>query len=253
MTSLTRRGATVELAISAALQALNVSRDEVEIEVIEEGKKGFLGFGAKEAVVTVTVNEVNEPSVPDQPVIDESQPKQEEVEAAEPDSTQIMVEEPLEEEPIVDDQSAVETTEAYLRSVAKGMKIDDLQVNHETNGKYVTFQLDSKKAAVLIGKRGQTLNALQQLAQLVANKTSDQFKVVRIDIGNYRERREQSLQQLAERMADKAVRNGRKVQLEPMPSHERKVIHHALSNRLDIETYSEGADPHRYLIIEPIK
>lgn len=106
---------------------------------------------------------------------------------------------------------------------------------------------------MLIGKRGQTLNALQQLAQLVANKSSDQFKVVRIDIGNYRERREQSLQQLAERMADKAVRNGRKVQLEPMPSHERKVIHHALSNRLDIETYSEGADPHRYLVIEPIK
>ncbi|MEK3937291.1 RNA-binding cell elongation regulator Jag/EloR [Sporosarcina sp. FSL W7-1349] len=257
MTSLTRRGATVELAISAALQALNVSRDEVEIEVIDEGKKGFLGFGAKEAVVTVTVNEVNEPSVSELPIIDESQLKQEEVDVAEPDSTKVLEEEPLEEEPnlepIADDQSAVETTEAYLQSVAKEMKIDDLQVAHEVNGKYVTFQLDSKKAAMLIGKRGQTLNALQQLAQLVANKSSDQFKVVRIDIGNYRERREQSLQQLAERMADKAVRNGRKVQLEPMPSHERKVIHHALSNRLDIETYSEGADPHRYLVIEPIK
>lgn len=143
MTSLTRRGATVELAISAALQALNVSRDEVEIEVIDEGKKGFLGFGAKEAVVTVTVNEVNEPSVSELPIIDESQLKQEEVDVAEPDSTKVLEEEPLEEEPnlepIADDQSAVETTEAYLQSVAKEMKIDDLQVAHEVNGKYVTF------------------------------------------------------------------------------------------------------------------
>lgn len=254
MTSLTRRGATVELAISAALQALNVSRDEVEIEVIDEGKKGFLGFGAKEAVVTVTVTKVNEPSVLAHPVIEESPPQQEEETAEEP--IEEIIEEENEEtivEPEQDDPLSIEATDAYLKSVAKEMKIDDLQVSHEINGKYVTFQLDSKKAAVLIGKRGQTLNALQQLAQLVANKSSNQFKVVRIDIGDYRERREQSLQQLAERMADKAVRNGRKVQLEPMPSHERKVIHHALSNRLDIETYSEGTDPYRYLVIEPMK
>ena len=76
------------------------------------------------------------------------------------------------------------------------------------------------------------MNALQQLAQLVTNKYSDQFKVVRIDVGDYRERREQSLEQLAERMADRAVRTGRKVQLEPMPAYERKVIHHSLSSRL---------------------
>ena len=87
----------------------------------------------------------------------------------------------------------------------------------------------------------------------MTNKYSDQFKVVRIDVGDYRERREQSLEQLAERMADRAVRTGRKVQLEPMPSYERKVIHHSLSSRLDIETYSEGSDPYRYLVIEPIR
>ncbi|MBO1913210.1 protein jag, partial [Microvirga sp. 3-52] len=79
------------------------------------------------------------------------------------------------------------------------------------------------------------------------------FKVVRIDVGDYRGRREQSLEQLAERMADRAVRTGRKVQLEPMPAYERKVIHHSLSSRLDIETYSEGSDPYRYLVIEPIR
>ena len=97
------------------------------------------------------------------------------------------------------------------------------------------------------------MNALQQLAQLVTNKSTAQFKVVRVDIGDYRERREQSLEQLADRMADKAARTGRKVQLEPMPSYERKVIHNALSNRLDIETYSEGNDPFRYLVIEAVR
>ena len=107
------------------------------------------------------------------------------------------------------------------------------------------FQLESEKAAFLIGKRGQTLNALQQLSQLVTNKYAEQFKVVRVDVGDYRERREQSLEQFADRMADKAVSTGRKVQLEPMPSYERKVIHNALSNRLDIETYSEGTDPYQ--------
>ena len=98
------------------------------------------------------------------------------------------------------------------------------------------------------------MNALQQLSQLVANKYSRQFKVVRIDVGDYRERRQQSLEHLADRMADRAVTNwNRKVQLEPMPSYERKVIHHTLSDRLDIETYSEGSDPYRYLVIEPIR
>ena len=120
-------------------------------------------------------------------------------------------------------------------------------------GNMLHFQMESEKAALLIGKRGQTLNALQQLSQLVTNKSTSQFKVVRVDVGDYRERREQSLEQLAERMADKAVRTGRKVQLEPMPSYERKVIHNALSRRLDIETYSEGTDPFRYLVIEPIR
>ncbi len=133
------------------------------------------------------------------------------------------------------------------------MKIDDLTIDTVQDGKYVTLRLESKKAAVLIGKRGQTLNALQQLSQLVANKYSNQFLMIQLDVENYRERRQESLEQLAERMADKAIRTGKKVEFEPMPSYERKVIHHALSRRLDIETVSVGTDPNRYLVIEPLK
>jgi len=257
MTRTTRRGTTVELAISSALTVLGVTRDEVEVEVINQGKKGFLGFGAKEAEVTVTIVNFEEPSVPEKVSVPEEAEPLMEIQPLEIEVIGESVEFPVEKEQVqiegLSDQTAIEETENYLKMIATGMGIDDLRISHEVGGKYVTFQLESAKAALLIGKRGQTLNALQQLAQLVTNKVASQFKVVRVDIGDYRERREQSLEQLAERMADKAVRTGKKIQLEPMASYERKVIHNALSRRLDIETYSEGSDPFRYLVIEAVR
>ena len=133
------------------------------------------------------------------------------------------------------------------------MGIADLRIEHESDGKNVSFKLNSEKAALLIGKRGQTLNALQQLTQLVLNKTAKSFMVLQMDVEDYRERRQVALEQLAERMADKAIRSRRPVAFEPMASYERKIIHNILANRLDIETYSEGNEPNRYLVIEPIK
>ncbi|WP_210471445.1 RNA-binding cell elongation regulator Jag/EloR [Sporosarcina sp. 6E9] len=254
MTMMTQRGATVEEAIKAALQTLDVSRDKVKVEVLDQGRKGFFGIGSKEAEVKITVidkvipihtNEKETPETKSIALDDESIESIEDV---------VKEGRNLSNDVDVDsDEDAIKETKQYLSSVAEEMKIDDLDISYEIDGKYVNFQLESEKAALLIGKRGQTLNALQQLGQLVANKNSSQFKVVRIDVGDYRGRREQSLEQLAERMADRAVRTGRKVQLEPMPAYERKVIHHSLSSRLDIETYSEGSDPYRYLVIEPIR
>ncbi|MCM3744550.1 protein jag [Sporosarcina luteola] len=265
MKKITRKGATVDAAIKAALQELNVTRTDVEVEIMDAGKKGFLGFGARDAEVAVTLKETSKPSEKRESAKEEPASTVESTIPAQPSlppSVEESVVEAVElamqtiesegESPAMSDEQAINETKAYVTEIAKAMGIDDLVVKHEMNGKYLSFQLDSEKAAFLIGKRGQTLNALQQLAQLVANKSSEQFKVVRLDVGDYRERREQSLEQFAERMADQAVRNGRKVQLEPMPSYERKVIHNALSNRLDIETYSEGTDPNRYLVIEPI-
>lgn len=258
MNKITRKGATVEAAIAAALQELNVTRDEIEVEIVDTGKKGFLGFGAREAEVTVSLlgtakQKVNEPEEKKETVQEETiEPVIEEEPVEMPIESVTQTIEVDAKELIASDEQAINETKAYVTEIAKAMGIEDLVVKHELDGKYLSFHLESEKAAFLIGKRGQTLNALQQLAQLVANKTSEQFKVVRLDVGDYRERREQSLEQFAERMADQAVRNGRKVQLEPMPSYERKVIHNALSNRLDIETYSEGTDPNRYLVIEPI-
>lgn len=265
MTTVRQTGNTVEIAIEKVLDQLKVSRNEVEVEVLSAGKKGFLGFGAKEAEVIVTVKKRPEEKAVE--VVEVADTKNPHTEVAEQAMAVETVTEALEEGPTIDATSellavekpietrenALDKTVEYLTSIAQSMDIKDLTVTVTEDGKYVRMQMDSEKAALLIGKRGQTLNALQQLAQLIANQHSKQFKVVRLNVGDYRERREQSLAQLANRMADKAIDTGRKVQLEPMPSYERKVLHHTLADRIDIETYSEGADPHRYLVIEPIQ
>lgn len=249
MTKITRRGETVDVAIQLALQELGATHDEVEITIIDPGKKGFFGIGARDAEVQVTFIQ-KAPEVEQQPI--ETKKEEFEVEEFTPQGdVEEQVELASQSEPD-NDEHALQETVSYIEKIAEAMGIDDVQVNIEQNGKYVTFHLESSKAAFLIGKRGQTLNALQQLSQLITNKYTKQFKVVRLDVGDFRNRREVALEQLADRMADRAVRYGRKVQLEPMPSYERKIIHNALSNRLDIETYSEGTEPHRYLVIEPI-
>lgn len=259
MKHLTQTGKTVEQAIENALEKLKKSRDEVTVRVIEEGKKGFFGFGAKDAEVEVTVMESVQPETEKAPQqADSAKPSEEEIAAEMPSAPIKEGEEPDfggSAEPAVkpSNDKAIEETKTYLQDVAKGMKIDDLTVAHEKQGKTVRFKLESEKVAMLIGKRGQTLNSLQQLAQLVANRHAEQFMIVELDAENYRERRQETLEQLADRMADKAIRTGNRVQFEPMPSYERKVIHQALSRRLDIDTYSEGKDPNRYLVIEPHK
>lgn len=271
MKQLTQRAATVELAIESALQDLGVTRDEVEVQVVENGRKGFLGFGAKQAEVHVAVVEKSKPD--SKPVVtpvtepaqtladDDIEPSPvtktpEVVQQPKAKAEPVMVEEDakeIQETKIYNEKEAIEETKRYIEEMAEGMGIEDLVITYQTKGKYINFQLESEKAAFLIGKRGQTLNAIQQLAQLVANKVTKQFKIVRIDVADYRERREQSLEQLADRMADRAVRTKRQVALEPMPSYERKVIHNALSLRLDIETFSEGKDPYRHIVIKGIE
>lgn len=246
MKQITQTGTTVENAISEALEKLQITREKVEIKVIQEEKKGFFGFGAKKAEVEVTVIEKT-------PLPEAEKTTENIVEVSE--KSEITPEKEGQEEaiPAVSNEQAIQETKNYIQSIAQGMKIEDLSITHEQRGKKVNFYLESEKVAMLIGKRGQTLNSLQQLAQLVANKYSNQFMMVQLDAENYRERRQETLEQLADRMADKAIRTGGRVQFEPMPSYERKVIHQALSRRLDIDTYSEGKDPNRYLVIEPHK
>ncbi|MEN1966532.1 RNA-binding cell elongation regulator Jag/EloR [Lentibacillus sp. N15] len=204
MREITASGQTVEQAVQSALEQLNTTRDHVEVEVIDEGKKGLLGvFGSKRAVVKVTVK-----------------------------------------------QNKIELVEQYLHEVTEQMNVS-IKVTTTVEGNHVYYQLTGEKIAMLIGKRGQTLNALQYLVHLALNKDGEQFYTVTVDAEGYRARRRETLQALAEKMADKAQRLHKKVALEPMPAFERKVIHSALQNNSGISTYSDGVEPHRHIVIKP--
>ncbi|MEC1157754.1 RNA-binding cell elongation regulator Jag/EloR [Cytobacillus horneckiae] len=146
----------------------------------------------------------------------------------------------------------IEEAEKFLLQVSDKMGAP-VEIETVKDGKNVQFILSGEKIALLIGKRGQTLNSLQYLTQLVINRYSDQYINVMLDAENYRQRRVDTLFQLAERLADQAIRTGKNVALEPMPSYERKIIHTALVNNRKIETFSDGNDPHRHIVISPVK
>ncbi|MBP3041300.1 protein jag [Bacillaceae bacterium Marseille-Q3522] len=146
----------------------------------------------------------------------------------------------------------IEEGKTFLQNVAEKMGAPvEIEVKHV--GKTVEFSLTGKKIALLIGKRGQTLNSLQYLTNIVINRYTDQYLNVLLDAENYRDRRHETLLHLADRLAKKALLTGRDVALEPMPPYERKVIHTALSTNKQVKTYSSGHEPHRHIVISPVE
>ncbi|HFU6495137.1 TPA: RNA-binding cell elongation regulator Jag/EloR [Listeria monocytogenes] len=205
MRDITAQGSNVEEAIQNALATLETTRDKVEVEVLDEGKKGIFGIGSRLAMVKVIEKE---------------------------DGIQVAID--------------------YLLDIATKMGAV-ITIDVEEVGKDVKLQIKGDSLGMLIGKHGQTLNALQYLTQLIANKTTSQYKNIIVNVGDYRERRHETLVILANKMADKALKTKRAVHLEPMPSFERKIIHAILSENEQIETHSEGRDPYRYIVIKPVR
>ncbi|WP_066074215.1 RNA-binding cell elongation regulator Jag/EloR [Neobacillus soli] len=146
----------------------------------------------------------------------------------------------------------IEEAKKFLTQVSLQMGAP-VEIEVKREGKHVHFLLTGEKIALLIGKRGQTLNSLQYLTQLVLNRFSNQYLTVILDAEDYRKRRSETLIQLAHRLALKVAKSGKDVALEPMPSYERKVIHAALSENKRIKTFSDGAEPHRFIVITPAK
>jgi spoIIIJ-associated protein len=146
----------------------------------------------------------------------------------------------------------IEEAKNFLVSVSEQMGVS-VKVDIIKEGKNVFFNLSGEKIALLIGKRGQTLNSLQYLTQLVINRFHEQYLNVTVDAEDYRKRRNDTLIQLAGRLAIKAVKTGQNVALEPMPSYERKVIHTALVENKKVKTFSDGSEPHRHIVITPVK
>lgn len=204
MKEVKKQGRTVEEAVDAALVELKTTRERVDVEIVEEAKKGLFGFvGSKPAVVNV-----------------------------------VMKPDPL------------EIAQTFLQSVTDEMGIS-VEIKGQQDGENIEIELSGDKIAILIGKRGNTLNALQYLTNLAVNRQTDEFVRIVLDAENYRAKRTETLEQLAVRLSEKVETTGKKVSLDPMPSMERKIIHVALKDRKGIETHSEGKDPHRRVIIIP--
>jgi spoIIIJ-associated protein len=146
----------------------------------------------------------------------------------------------------------IEEAKKFLLQVSEQMGAP-IDIETRRDGKQILFVMTGEKIALLIGKRGQTLNSLQYLTQLIINRFSNQYLTVILDAEDYRNRRNDTLIQLAHRLALKAVKTGKDVALEPMPSYERKVIHTALSDNKRVKTFSDGSDPHRHIVISPVK
>ncbi len=245
---------SVEKAIQKGLRQLGLTKEEVVVEVLSEGKKGLFGFGQKDAIVALTpvVKEevVEEVSTP---VVEETV---EEVVAAEDESfeEEFEDEEDVEgsenEETTVDRlEEAAHVTKAYLEGIAKTYGAE-ATVTVEVRRDRMTFVFDTDKQGLLIGKHGKILNALQVLAQVSVHRFVKGRISVQVDVGDYRQRRSETLQQIAERTARKVLKTKQPVYLEPLPAYERKQIHAALSKNKRISTHSEGKEPHRYLVVE---
>ena len=245
---------SVEKAIQKGLRQLGLTKEELVVEVLSEGKKGLFGFGQKDAIVALTpvVKEevVEEVSTP---VVEETV---EEVVAAKDESfeEEFEDEEDVEgsenEETTVDRlEEAAHVTKAYLEGIAKTYGAE-ATVAVEVRRDRMTFVFDTDKQGLLIGKHGKILNALQVLAQVSVHRFVKGRISVQVDVGDYRARRSETLQQIAERTARKVLKTKQPVYLEPLPAYERKQIHAALSKNKRISTHSEGKEPHRYLVVE---
>ncbi len=197
-------GKTEEEAIASALAQLELSRDEVSVEILERAKSGFLGIGASPALVRVSYE-------------------------------------------VVDTQR--DKVERYLRGLLDYMGVEaQIEITERENGG-LTANLSGNGMGAVIGRRGETLDAIQHLVNYSVNRGNDKRMHISVDAENYRSKREESLVHLAEKMAAKAVKYKRSMALEPMNSYERHVIHTALQNYEGVSTSSTGTEPNRRVVV----
>ena len=235
--SVEKSARTVQEAIDNALAELGASVEEVIIEVLEEADSGILGIGRKPARVLVTLENAQGSPVPAAAA----------AAAPEVDATYYG-----DDEEYASDQETPEETEAvnFVSRVLAGIGIRG-QISSYREESTIFIDVNGSDVGAVIGRRGESLDALQYLATLVACKNSEGRVRVVLDIGGYRRRREESLISLAERTAAKVARSGSRYSLEPMNPAERRVIHTALQGYPGVVTFSEGEEPERRVIIAP--
>ena len=261
---------TVDDAITEALIQLGVTSDRLEYEVIEKGSAGFLGIGMKQAVIEARRKPEPKEEKVEEPVVEEpvkAEPKKVEVvqpqkaaaekKADEPQKAAFekavekeVKEEVKKETKLVEVQpQTIKAVEDFLKNTMKAMDMEvELKTEIDQDGA-LCVDMSGEHMGILIGKRGQTLDSLQYLANRVANKHQEGYVRVKLDTENYRARREETLRHLAKNIAHKVKRNRRPVALEPMNPYERRIIHSALQSDPYVMTHSEGEEPFRKVVI----
>lgn len=261
---------TVDDAITEALIQLGVTSDRLEYEVIEKGSAGFLGIGMKQAVIEARRKPEPKEEKVEEPVVEEPvrvEPKK--VEAVQPQKADAekkadepqkaafekavekeAKEEVKKETKLVEVQpQTIKAVEDFLKNTMKAMDMEvELKTEIDQDGA-LCVDMSGEHMGILIGKRGQTLDSLQYLANRVANKHQEGYVRVKLDTENYRARREETLRHLAKNIAHKVKRNRRPVALEPMNPYERRIIHSALQSDPYVMTHSEGEEPFRKVVI----
>lgn len=264
-------GKTINEAIQAAATQLGVTESELAVEVLETPTKKFFGLlGETPAKIRATVKVTESPVQPEEPapvkepVAEVAEPTVEPAEPAEP--VEESAEEPAENfEPILepspvdtpepfDREQIVTNAENFMQEVFAAMGLEvKIEVSAEAEDAYI-FDLKGKNLGMLIGRRGQALDALQYVLNLAINRKLGDEKIhFTLDVENYRRRREETLTKLARSVAERAIKTRKEVRLEPMNRHERKIIHTVLQENDRVETHSTGEEPYRYVIVTPVK
>lgn len=288
MDAIEKWGVSVEEAVELALKEMKLSRDDVEVTILEEPSRGFFGIGSKLAKVRVEAKKPAQPELPEEP----EEPQEPVIGLAGFDATPEPEEEEDEDRPSRSreersrsDRPRRESRDRRNRNNNKrekresvnialdGMDKDSMAIteDHEaltflkeitgkmdlnldfvcrTGENMVYIEMSGPDSRTVIGKRGQTLDAVQYLTSLVVNKDNKDYIKVVIDAENYRAKRQRTLEQLADRLAGKVSRTRKSVRLEPMNPYERKVIHATLQSHPSVTTRSEGEEPYRRVIIE---
>ncbi|KOP65776.1 protein jag [Bacillus sp. FJAT-18019] len=259
MSKIVATGKTIEDAVAQGLARWGVSQDRVSVQVLSQPSRGFLGlFGVKEAKVELTLlpdgagGELTGKEVP--PAGMHGVPAKEVQIAHAP----IMTQEPAATsmEAVDAEVDALEGKDPYQEAIAflietgQAMGLD-ISVEIEKGKDYTTLQISGAGLGLMIGRRGQTLDALQYLTNIVANRYSNSYLRIILDAENFRDRRRKTLEDLADRLAGRVQKTRKEIVLEPMLAAERKVIHAKLQSHGAVKTYSKGEEPNRRVVITP--
>lgn len=256
-------GSSVEEAKAAAMVSLGISDyDDFSVEVLQTPTKKVLGlFGGSPAKVKVSIEVADPKPEKKQNKPNNNKKNAQKPQKAEPKKVEKVekVESPKEtakkeeELPLVPTNLYGETAE-YIKSIVMSLGMTECSITEMSNEEEIYFELDcGEDYGIIIGKRGETLDAIQYLARMIANKGSKSYKRVSINVGNYRAKREETLKILARKTAAKAVRQGRNISLEPMNPYERRIIHTAVQEVEGATSHSIGSDLDRRVVISPVE